>query len=328
MPVVAVDRHDGFVEVEHAAVVVVATLGHDVEARRVSAFEVRRERHPVVGLPRFGAEYGDAPLPIGVPRPHLLDETLADHPVADDDQMAFGRAHAGTSCGWTSCGSNRLRRKAFCGVRRRASAASSQVTIPRAASRQVPQPVVQRVRRATSSRVRAPSCQAAVMSPFVTPLHWQMVVRSGSVVGDCALAGSAASRLQQPGALGGQGGAALEELAERSGRAGVAEQDGAREPAVVDDELLVDATRMIGEADDLRAVGGGGVPRIRRGRSGSEGQPARCLRPSAGSADASRCSRPRRPAGRAARQRREPAPRRGPPDRRSARGVRRTRRSP
>ena len=54
------------------------------------------------------------------------------------------------------------------------------------ASRQVPQPVAARVRAEIWPVSRAPSCQAAQMTDLVTPLHWQMTARPGSVVGVCA----------------------------------------------------------------------------------------------------------------------------------------------
>src|SRR5690606_16651694 len=73
------------------------------------------------------------------------------------------------------------------------SAVASQSTRPHTTSLHPPHPVVARVARATSSTLRAPSCQHATTSPLVTPLHVQTVVRSGMWVGDDAGAGACAT---------------------------------------------------------------------------------------------------------------------------------------
>jgi hypothetical protein len=55
----------------------------------------------------------------------------------------------------------------------------------------VPHPVVARVVLAISVTERAPACHASRMAPLVTPLHWQIVARSGMSVGFSASARAA-----------------------------------------------------------------------------------------------------------------------------------------
>ena len=88
------------------------------------------------------------------------------------------------------------------------------------------------------------------MAPFETPLQlqiWASSGRSAAESGACALA----HREEQRRARVGQRRAAVEELLQRRRGAGVAEQDGAGELAVADDQLVVHAAPRLGVGDDL-----------------------------------------------------------------------------
>ena len=74
---------------------VVAALGDDIEVSRGGAVEIRRQRDPVVGAARLLRQHGNPPRPARIAVPHGLDKPLADHPVADDDEMALLVLHTG-----------------------------------------------------------------------------------------------------------------------------------------------------------------------------------------------------------------------------------------
>ena len=106
-------------------------------------------------------------------------------------------------------------------------------------------------------RSRAAATQRARMRPLVTPLQLQTCASSGSSAAlprRCAAgAGSNSSSARSSGSA-----AAVEGLHEEGDLADVAEQDRADQPAVADDQLLVDAARGLGELHDL-VVGVGGL---------------------------------------------------------------------
>ena len=84
---------DRLVEVQRVVRLVVATVRDDVELCLGRAVEVGGQGNPVVRLAGLLGEHGHAPLPVEVGGLERLDEVLADHAVAGDDEVALEVRH-------------------------------------------------------------------------------------------------------------------------------------------------------------------------------------------------------------------------------------------
>jgi hypothetical protein len=87
----AIDPHRGLGEVQRVALVVVAGVVDQVELVGTDPFEVGRERDPVVGAPWLLGHHRDPPGAVRIALAQRVDQSLADHAVAHDDEVAHLR---------------------------------------------------------------------------------------------------------------------------------------------------------------------------------------------------------------------------------------------
>src|SRR5690606_15116018 len=108
-PRIAVDGGGLVAQMDGDAVLFVEALAHQTELLSGSAAEEGGQADAVVGDAGFFAEGDDLPGLVLIPSDQLLDEAVADHAVADDDQ-GVGGYHAlslaqnvpGTEDAWRS----------------------------------------------------------------------------------------------------------------------------------------------------------------------------------------------------------------------------------